>query len=74
MSETPKPFKTDTEFAQETVKLVAAILALMQPASHAELEKVINIAARLVETSVKERIDQVLARSAEITKNGMEGK
>lgn len=66
--------KTDAQYAEETVKVVTGLLGLMQPRSKIELDRVIMIASMLVEASIKEHVEQALARSAEVAKNGMEGK
>lgn len=66
--------KTDAEYAEETVKIVTALLGLMQPRTREDLDRVTKIAASLVEVSIKEHVEQALARSAEIAKTGMEGK
>lgn len=66
--------KTNKQLAEETVKVVLALIALMRPTDRASMERAQNMAALLVETSLDEHVKELIEGGAEAAKNVMEGK
>jgi len=66
--------KTDKQLAEETVKVVLGVVALMRPNSPQDFDRAQGIAAMLVEHSIREHVEQALASSANAASGIMEGK
>lgn len=66
--------KTNKQLADETVKVVLGLVALMRPDTKERFEQVQELAKMMVEASLDEHVKELLEGGAEAAKNVMEGK
>jgi hypothetical protein len=66
--------KTNKEFADECVKVVATIIGLLRPQTHAEFTQATDVAARLIEASVEAHMAEHFDTAAKAAQSATEKK